>query len=151
MQDQVLVQFNNYLRIAHHRHHLHLHSHFPVFYHKREEQEEQSHDVAPNVAPNVAQNTLANINIRLHFAFQFSAFHSRKIEVYISDKCIYRKKIQSYQIIKTSKRLWPITCGNFSTSLLGWWIRHPPRPPSPKQIQIRVSTSRRRNQRGSWI
>lgn len=112
MQDQVLVQFNHYLRIAHHRHHHLIRLHFLVFYYKREEQEEQSHDVAPNVAPNiapniapnVAPNTLTNIKIRMHSAFQFSAFHSQKIEVYISDKCIYKKntKLSNYQNKQTT-------------------------------------------------
>jgi hypothetical protein len=54
---------------------------------KQVEQVERAKVVAPNVAPNTSP----------HSAFQFSALCSRKIEVYILDKCISGK---IHQIIK---------------------------------------------------
>lgn len=89
MQDRVPVQFFHYPLIVHHRCHHLPHFRFQVYYNvgvvqearvaeKQVEQEESAKVVAPNAAPNASP----------HSAFQFSALCSRKIEVYISDKCI---------------------------------------------------------------
>ena len=101
MQDRVPVQFNHYPLIVHHHHHHLPHLHFLVSCKKEEVEEEKLGGPISEAKPLGVLNAL--VNTRMHYAFQFSAFCPRKIEVYMSYKCIYRKDSiysSNHQIIK---------------------------------------------------
>ena len=101
MQAQVPVQLNHCLLIVYHHHYHLLRLHFPVYCKKVEVKEEEPNPGEPvgtRISGVGVLNTPANTRL-LHYAFQFSALCPRKIEVYISHKCIYSKIQTIHQVI----------------------------------------------------